>query len=241
LLLLDNCADAVVREFQESSSPILRNRIHQLDNMLTLRRRRRSFITKAKSGNLSLFEGLALINYQFNPRVGADAMRRRFEDICRQAPNFSTSTQLAKYFHKDGFSLHSENYLASDLYLIDEVLEHRYGAPVILCCLAKCLADHCSWPVSIILYKGRHCLLDKKRNLVETWDSWRVTKLPDDEPVCHCSKPDIWLSVLSQLFLAALQEGQIQAVYRVSSILAEFCGSNFDSMPYPLGQTTTGE
>jgi hypothetical protein len=241
LLLMDNGADDVVREFQESPSPVLRSRIHQLDNLLTLRRRRRSFIARAKGEGLGLFEGLSLIGYQYNPRMSVEAVKRRFETICKDAPSFTSSTQLAAYFHDGGFALSAENYLASELYLLDEVLEHRYGAPVMLCCIAKCLADHCSWPVSVILYKGRHCLIDKNRNLIETWDSWRVTKLPAGEQVCHCSKSDLWLSILSQLFLASLQEGQIQAVYRVSSILAEFCGGSFDMLPFPLGQSIAGE
>jgi hypothetical protein len=241
LLLLDNGADDVVREFQESPSPVLRSRIHQLDNLLTLRRRRRSFIARAKGSDLSLLEGLSLINYQYNPKISVETVRRSFESICEKAPVFTSSTQLAAYLHKDGFALNAENYLASELYLLDEILEHRQGAPVMLCCIAKCLADHCNWPVSVILYKGRHCLIDKNRNLIETWDSWRVTKLPAGDQVCHCSKSDLWLSILGQLFLASLQEGQIQAVYRVSSILAEFCGGTFDALPFPLGQPTAGE
>ena len=55
------CGDAVLpylAEFQESDDPVLRKRVHQLESILTVRRRRKEFLADLKAGPTDLVQGL---------------------------------------------------------------------------------------------------------------------------------------------------------------------------------------
>ncbi len=234
-LLQENTAEDLIKEFQEANNPLLRNRIHQLGNVLNLRRRRIRFIRDAKFSRMSLLEGLMQINYQFNPRMSAEAVKRAFRRLQNKVPQTVSTVRMATFMREHSFSYTGEDTLGSDLFLIEDVLAQRVGSPVLLSVITKCLGQTAGWKASIVLYKGKHSLLDINSNLVEPSEDWKVTHLPPEDRLEACADNDIWLTVMSQLFLAAMLEGRLQAIHRVGSILAGFCGGTLNNLPYPLG------
>lgn len=235
LLALDREIDALVAEFQESNSPVLRSRMHQVGNILKLRRSRAQFIQSVNEGSCPLWDGLLQINYQYNPRVNFDEVQKTMDELLEQFPRRPNTVSLAAFMRNEGFSYTGEDVFGSDLYLIEDVLHQRIGAPILLSVLARRLGELRGWKSTIVLYRGKHCLVDARQNLIEPAEGWRITSLRGSAKQHPCGDKDIWLTILSQLFLAALMEGTLQAIHRVGSILAKLSGTEFQELPYPLG------
>ncbi len=235
LLKLEQGADSVVREFQEASSPQLRSRIHQLSNILNLRRSRTLFIDKAFDSSISLWDGLLQINYQYNPRMNSDAIGSMFTELAEKTPTGLSTVRLCAFMRDQQFSPTGEDTLGADLFLLEDVLAQRIGSPILLSVVAHCLGEQAGLTSSIVLHRGKHCLIDANYNLVEPAEGWKISKLTEEDKLHPCGDRDVWLTVLCQLFLAAMLEGRLQAIHRVASILAKLCGSTFHDLPYPLG------
>lgn len=235
LLRLDMQLDKLVAEFQEAPSPVLRGRIHQLGNILNIRRSRSYFIDNVGAGAMPLWEGMLQINYQYNPRMNFEAVAKVMGELVGHLPRRPSTLRMAAFMRSEGFGYTREDILGPDLYLVEDILAQRVGAPVLLAAIAKNLGEHCGWQANIVLYKGKHCLVDNHCNLIEPAEDWRVTPLSGLDKQHPCADKDVWLTVLSQLMLAALMEGSLQAIHRVGSILVELSGGRFDDLPYPLG------
>ena len=235
LLHLDKDVDQLLAELQETDNPILRGRIHQLSCILKLRRARTAFIDSVRDNSVSLWEGLQAINYQFNPRMNIHDIDRMVEELDRQLPPRLSCVRLASFMRKEKFTFTDEDSLGADLYLIEDVLLQRVGTPILLALLAQKLAAGRDFHTSLVLHKGRHCLLDTNCNLIAPADNWRVTRLSNNERLHPCGTQDAWLTILSQHFVSAVQEGRLHAIHRVGSILAKLCGGEFSKLSFPLG------
>lgn len=236
LLLLERDADALLKEFQEAANPRLRSRIHQLGSILKIRRSRNAFIRDAMDATLSLWAGLVHINYQYNPRLNFEAVDTMFAELVARLPAKLTTLRLCAFMRDENFQYTQEDTLGSDLFLVEDVLVQRVGSPVLLSAIAHCLGAKAGWHSSLVLYHGKNCLIDDAHGqLIEPADGWKVSRCARDERLHPCGDRDVWLTVLSQLFLAAMLEGRLQAIHRVGSILARLCGTTVGSLPYPLG------
>ncbi len=235
LLQFERDAEDLVKEFQEAANPRLRGRIHQLGNILNVRRRRHAFIQHAMSSSISLWDGMVQINYQYNPRLNPDQIASMADALFEALPPRVSTVGLGTFMRNEDFSYTRKDTLGADLFLLEDVLAQRIGAPIVLCVIARHFGEKAGWNSSIVLYRGRHCLIDSNSNLIEPAEGWKVTRLTHADKLYPCGDRDIWLTVLSQLFLAAMLEDQLQAIHRVGIILAELCGGKFQDLPFPLG------
>jgi len=236
LLLLERGADDLLQEFQEAANPRLRGRIHQLGSILKIRRSRNAFIHEALNSTLSLWAGLLHINYQYNPRLNFESVDGMLNELAARLPAKLTTVRLCAFLRDENFQYTQEDTLGSDLFLVEDVLVQRVGSPILLSVIAHCLGEKAGWHSSPVLYHGRHCLIDDSHgNLIEPADGWKITRYSRDDRLHPCGDRDIWLTVLCQLFLAAMLEGRLQAIHRVGAILARLCGAGTGSLPYPLG------
>ncbi len=239
LLTFDSNVDEVVAEFQESQSPVLRNRIHQMGNVLKLRRNRNTFIENVVNLSIGLWYGVLEINHHYNPTMIIDFSNKILTDIAVKLSDEITLIDLAEFMRDEEFVYASEDMLGVDLYLIEDVLIQRIGAPVMLSIIAYELAQRRKLNAHIVIYNGKHCLLDADNNLIEPAENWNVTRLTSDKKVHFCGKKDIWLTVLSQLFLASLLEGRLLTIYRSGFLLSKLCGGELNQLPHPLGSKST--
>ncbi len=238
LLSVDTDVDALVAEFQESKSPVLRNRIHQMGNVLKLRRNRKTFIENAVNLSIGLWYGVLEINHQYNPSMSIEFSNNVLSEIAGKLADNITLIDLAEFMRDEEFIYASEDMLGVDLYLIEDVLIQRIGAPVMLTIIAYELAQRKKINAHIVIFNGKHCLLDADNNLIEPAENWNVTRLTSDKKVHFCGKKDLWLTVLSQLFLASLLEGRLLTIYRSGFLLSKLCGGELSQLNHPLGSKT---
>ncbi len=235
LLARTDDVDELIAEYQEAPDPVLRSRIHQLGNIRQLRRARSTFIEGAKKSKITLWEGLLQINYQFNPRMDFSEIDSEISELVASAPKKLTTYGLTEFMQDENFTFPDGDILDSDLYLIEEVIYQRLGAPILLSVIAKEIGQRLGWHSSIVVYKGRHCLIDDSGNLIRPTEGWAITRLSGNDRLHSCSKNDTWLVILCQLFIAAMLEGRPQAIHRVGHMLSSLCGGNTQNLPFPLG------
>ncbi len=235
LLTLDQGLDEIVADLQESQNPILRNRIHQLGNILSIRRSRGKFIDDVKRSMLNLWDGVVKINFQYNVKMNIFEVENMMSELKRELPARLSTTKMINFMRRHNFIFTGDDQLDAELYLIEDVLIQRIGAPILLAVIAHELGNHGGWYSNIVIYRGRHCLMDANDHIIEPSEEWKVTrKVRDPRPhICH--KDDVWMAILSQLFLSAILEGRLQAIHRVGAILAKLSGGNIRFLPFPLG------
>ncbi len=236
LLTLDGDVDRLIAEFQEAPNPVLRGRIHQLGNIVKLRRERTLLINEVVDGKPTVWDGILRINRQYNPQMNLRNLNRMIEELAARVPSPISTVGMATFMHNETFSFTGEDILGADLYLLEDVLTQHVGAPILLSVIAKHLGEIYGWNALIVLFKGKHCLYDEQTcDLVEPAEGWRVTRLNRDDKLHPCADRDIWLTILCQLFLSALLEGRLQTIHRIGSILSRLCGGEFSKLPFPLG------
>jgi hypothetical protein len=156
-------------------------------------------------------------------------------DLKAQLPARLSTTKIINFMRRQNFIFTGDDQLDAELYLVEDVLIQRIGAPILLSIIAHELGNCGGWNSHIVIYRGRHCLLDCNNNIIEPSEDWKITRKIRDPRPHICRKDDAWLTILSQLFLSAILEGRLQAIHRVGSILAELSGGNIRSLPFPLG------
>ncbi len=236
-LKMGTAMNKAIAEYQEDSNPRLRSRIHQLSSILARRRARREFVAGVKNETISLWEGILRINTLYDlhcsRRVVDDAVE---EMVALLKQEVNDTPHLAAFMRDREFAVPEEDLLDVDLYLMDGVVQTKYGAPVLLCALAQHLGQAVGWVSTIVLYEGRFCLLDSHHLLVDPTSGWHVAKLSASDKFHPCARKDVWLGILSQLFLVALVEGQLRDLYHFGDLLTALEKRDLDMLPYPVGK-----
>lgn len=235
LLQRDADLGALIAEHQEAEDPRLRARVHQMSNVSDIRRARSELIDGIRQAKLSLWDGMLAINHQYNTRLNREAVNRLQDELAASISRPVTGSRMAQFMKGESFATAKENVLGADLYLLEDVLAQRIGSPILLTTIAQQLGHRVGWASTIVLHKGKHCLIDAQNNFIEPAEGWRVSKFTPEVQLHPCTDKDIWMTVLCQLYLAAMLDGRVQAIHRVGTILAKLCDGNFRDLPYPLG------
>jgi hypothetical protein len=236
-LKLGSAAERMIAEHQESHDPQLRHRIHQLSSVLARRRRRLTFIEAISHEHMPLWDGILQINSLYDPQCNLAKVGQTAAEISDTlAEEHVTTPRVAAVFREHEFALPEEDTLDVDLYLIERVMETRYGSPVLLCSLAQHVSGLAGWSLTIVLYAGRFCLIDQNNLLLDPAEGWRISKLRAADRIHPASRKDVLIGVLAQLFLVALVEGQLRELYHFGDLLTALNGETVDSLPSPLGE-----
>lgn len=235
-LNLGRVADEMIAEHQESQDPFLRQRMHQLSTILARRRARREFIRALADGSLSLWDGIVQIHSLYESVGPREGMEEKVRALAADLQPGDTMThQIADLMREKEFTVPSDDILDVDLFLIHRVVETRYGHAALLCVLARRIGEAVGWNATICLHSGRFCLMDRDHILLNPSEGWQFGKLGAKERIHPCSRRDVLMAVLSQLFMVALIDGQLRDLHHFGAILSELNGNSLDGLPYPLG------
>ena len=238
LLSLGQVADETIAEHQESHDPQLRQRVHQLSAVLSRRRARDTFIAALGQENLSLWDGVIQIHSLYEPIPPRESLETRVDEIAADLQPGETMThQVADLMREREFTVPSDDILDADLFLVDRILETHYGHAALLCVLAKRLAAEAGWNATICLHSGRFCLIDRDHILLKPAEGWQYGKIGTDERIHPCSRKDVLLAILAQLFMVALIDGQLKDLHHFGTILTALNDRSLEALPYPLGSS----
>lgn len=230
--------DTLIAEYQDTADKRLRQRLHQLSSILTQRRARREFVSNVQDQSYSLWQGVCRLNQIYDSECSQKKIARMTTDICNESDQFLTNApRLASFMKESDFSVPSRLLMDIDFYLIDSVLEFRIGSSALLCALAQHIGWRLGkWSSSVVLYQGSYCLVDSQNLLVDPLNNWQVENLEETDRFHPCSRQDVWLGILSQMFLVALTEGNLPDSYHLGRLMTALNGDRMDCFPYPLGK-----
>lgn len=230
-------ASQTVAEYQESHDPQLRQRIHQISSILARRQARREFVQALADEKLTLWEGIVQIHSLYELSCNVRELEQDVDNLVRDLRKGKMSTpRLAEFMREKEFTVPSEDILDVDLFLIQRVLTTRYGSAAILSVLAQQLATRCRWPFTVVLHAGRFCLMDGANLLLNPSEGWHISKLKSEDRIHPCSRRDVLLAILCQLFLIALIEGQLRDLHHFGSLLTSMNENDVSFLPFPLGE-----
>ncbi|MBT3375617.1 MAG: hypothetical protein HN742_12005 [Lentisphaerae bacterium] len=235
-LKLGQAMEETIAEHQESQDPTLRQRIHQLSSILVRRRARMQFIEAMSQEQISLWDGACQINALYDPKSNTAVIAKLMGEVNKTLRSEPVTTpRVAALMREQEFVVPDQDVLDVDLYLIQRVLETRYGSPALLCLLAQHAAAGMDWMFTIVLHGGRFCLIDRNNLLLDPTEGWHISKLKAADRIHPCARRDVLLGILSQLFLVALVNGQLRDLYHFGDLLTALNRTGLDVLPYPLG------
>jgi len=227
---------AALARFQEDGDSRVRHRIHQIGSIVIRRKARQAFIDNVRSGQPDLWQGVCQINGLYDPQSSMDKVNRSVRELASELPGIHVkAADIAALMKEKEFFVPEEDMLDGELYMVDSVLETRYGSAIALCVLAFRLGELRDWKADPVLFEGRLCLLEKDGVLLDPANKWKVHALEESDKLHKCAKKDVWFMFLSQLFLIALVEGQLRDLYHFGDLLTALNEGTIDDLPAPLG------
>lgn len=227
---------AAVAEFQEDGNSKVRHRIHQISSIIIRRQARDQFIQAVRNGTCTLWEGVSRINVLYDPQSSIQKTDAMVRELARELPaTGSTAETIAELMTEKEFTMPDEDMLDGELYMMDSVLETKYGSAAALCVLARQVGELRDWKAVPVLFEGRLCLLQSPGILLDPAHKWRLHALEESDKLHTCAKRDVWYMFLTQLFLIALVDGQLRDLHHFGDLLTALNDGNVGQLPYPLG------
>jgi hypothetical protein len=187
---------------------------------------------------MDIWEGIVQINALYDLRCSQERIGAEITRLADQLGVFPVSTaRLAALMRGEEFVVPEEDTLDISLYLVERVLEGKFGSAVLLCALASRIGELMGYPTTVVLHDGRFCLLDADHLLVDPSEDWHISKLKARDRVHPCGKRHVWLGVLTQMFLVSLGEGHLRDLHHLGAILTELSDLDLARLPWPLGDS----
>jgi hypothetical protein len=231
-----------LKELQESADPTLRSRVHQMESIITRQTEIEGFLGRVSENQIELWEDLIFLNKIIDRDLTTETVVTEFRELGEKLSNSNVSTlELAAFMREQNYSAPSDDILDPGLFLIYDVIASEMGTPLLLCIVARQLAVKFDKKMTIVLHKGRHCLVDEENTFIDPQNGWSVTKLKHNAKIYPCTNRDVLLTVISQLYLSALIEGQLRIISFLSRLMAILSNMTMEEFPYPIGKQTSNK
>ncbi|MDD5697070.1 MAG: hypothetical protein PHH77_00485 [Victivallaceae bacterium] len=223
---------------QESPEPQLRQRIHQLQAIITMRRRRREFAALLKTEDPDMIDGLIAVHLQWYDNDSEGLLRELWERFCRASERFAPKniTEIAYFMRKCGFESTPADELQAESFCLGPILDDLVGADFILCALASELAAKWGLKLGIVRVMDNFLLIDDRGKVLSPGNSWRL--LPEvDSAKCELwNKKQILELASLMLFTFAVSSNSFRYIHTIGHSLAKVLGEDkLDFLPYPYG------
>ncbi|MDD5727675.1 MAG: transglutaminase family protein [Victivallales bacterium] len=224
--------------FQESSDPQLRRRVHQLQAIIAIRRRRAGFAELLDSPDLTLFDGLCAVHLQWYDNDSASFLLALWQRFRRESERFAPKnlSETAYFMRKSGFHTVAADELRPDSFCLGPVLDDRTGADFILCAVAAELARSWNCDLEIVRLMDNFLLADRDGKILSPANSWQILPGIDSHKYEFWSKRQIIELASSMLFSFAVSSNSFRYIYTIGHSLAKISGNDkLDFLPYPYG------
>jgi hypothetical protein len=231
-------------ELQESDDTLIRKRVHQLETILFLRRRRRAFAEKLKSGSIGMIEGLIEIHLQWYDNDTSEALWKEWDKLKEAASknNLVNIESIAYFMRKMGFSAQPSDDIQPDYYCFGTVLEELAGTDLILCAIAQEIGRNSNIELKLVQVLENFGLIDADRRVLNPKDGWRMHSPLKDGSYKVWDTCTVLRYAASMLFLAAVSSDSFRYVNTIGTCLAKSIGEdNINFLPFPYNQVTNNK
>ncbi|WDE99237.1 hypothetical protein PQO03_15485 [Lentisphaera profundi] len=226
-----------LRELQESPNKLVRKRVHQIEAILKKKNDLKCFLERVNNEQVLIWEDLIFINSIYYPELKNSELQSSMEELYKDlsAKDFNTKA-LCDYMKDKSYYAPKHDILDSGVNLISSVLINGEGSPLMLCIISQLLGRRFSTQFQIVLYKGHHCLIDAHKTLIEPANNWKTTLITEKIKAHPCSEQNLILTIIANLYLSALVEGQLKILHTLSSLMATLSDMDLTNFPFPIGQ-----
>ena len=246
----------LMAELQESPEPKIRKKIHQIQAIQRVRKRRRSLSKKFKERTSDLLQGLADLNIIWydeytNPDISTIWNQLIFDAI-KHAPR--TPTRLAEFFKKQNFSTSNSSVQDSDSYCLLAILEDKIGTDIMLAAITLELSRVFGMFGSIVhsehygfgvIFSNTKSKYDNTAQyfgeVVFPATNWQVFKPENVLPIKIWSNTKVLKYITSMLFVCAIASDEPRYIQILGACLSnrKTTDSLSDILPYPLGNVSS--
>ena len=238
LLKHESQINEYLAEHQESTNPKMRKRIHQLQAIIMIRKRRDNFAKLLKSKNLTLLNGLTAVHMQWYDNDSERFLNELWERFFKASNRFAPKniSEIAYFMRKCGFQATSADELQADSFCIGPVLDDLVGADFILCAIAAQLAEKWKFELEIIRVMNKFLLVDKQGQALSPIDSWQLISDLDSHKYEFWSKKQIIELASTMLFTFAVSSNSFRYIHTIGHSLAKVLDEEkINFLPYPYG------
>jgi len=227
--------EGVLRRLQETDDSRLRKRVHQLQSIMTLRRRRKLLALRLESKEVELLDGLIELHLLWYDNDSPEAVKKDWDALLEESRSFRPSNleRLAYFMRKKGFSCPSKDDIEADYYCLGTILEEFVGSDFALCAIAKLLASAWDLKLRMSQLAGDFVLIDESGYALHPANDWKIAPAKRGSFKEWDAQATLKL-VSSMLFVCAVSTDSFRYVHTIGSCLARSCGKDgLEFLPYP--------
>lgn len=239
--------DRFLCEYHEAPDPMMRKRIHQLDAIMTLRRRRKNFLHILEQPEIDLAEGLLEIHLMWYDNDSGPEFMGMMDEFADMAADYGVTDifSLGNFMRKNNFATPIDGEtLNPDYYCAGSIMEERCGSEIMLCLLAMLasFAGNCTLRLAHVM--DHFVLVDGDGSWLMPSGNWKIGKMSDAPRAEYWDDGRRILKYLAlQLFTAAVGGGSFRYIHTIAAALTGSDGTDMDSdmLPYPYRPVKDGE
>ena len=244
----------LMAELQESSEPNIRKKIHQIQAIQRVRKRRRSLSKKFKERIPDLLQGLADLNIIWYDEYTNPGISKLWNQLIIDAIKYTprTPTRIVEFFKKQNFSISNSSVQDSDSYCLLAVLEDRIGTDIMLAAVILELSKVFGMFGSIVHSKlyGFGVIFSNTRSdnttqyfgeIVFPSANWKIFKPENVLPINIWTNSKVLKYITSMLFICAIASDEPRYIQILGTCLLnrKTTDSLSDILPYPLGDVSS--
>lgn len=238
LLNYEDRISPALRKLQESGNDRLRKRIHQIQSIITLRRRRKSLSMNLKNKHANLIKALIELHLQWYDNDAEEIIFQYWTELKDNAlkNNISTIEKLGLFMQKSGFNAVNKDDVEADYYCIGIVFEDLMGSDFILCSIAREIAAASGLELKIIQLIGDFGLMNQQGQILLPKNGWRIISdmKIKKEHYKEWNASMILNFASSLLFMCAVSMNSFRYINTLGTCMAKSNGKeNISFLPYP--------
>jgi hypothetical protein len=223
-------------EHHESENPALRRRIHQLQSIITLRRRRADFLRIINNPETSLAEGLMEVHLQWYDNDSRRSLEDQWQDFMETADRYHPNdlAGIAYFMRKTGFTVPPVSDIHADHYCLGPVLEDHSGADFMLAAVAVAAGAELELDLKVVKLLDNFIIVDNAGNALAPRNNWQL------QPRINIAQCEFWNNskILKFASLMLFQYAVCSDSFRyISTIGHSLTGLGdedpLDFLPYP--------
>jgi len=221
-------------ELQDSSDPLLRRRVHQLEAALIARRRRSEFSRLLAMPDPNVPKILVELHLQWFDNDPAPEMESRLAAFLAEglSQHPRTLADVAAFFRKCGIIAERETTLRPENYCVGVMLADRIGSAAVWALLAKLMLPGNSG-IRIVRNVEEFALCDGNTLLLPERD-WRIVRAPNRGELEEWDERKVLKFASVMLFSAAVNSDSFRYVLTIGQALSGLPDDEvLDYMPYP--------
>lgn len=238
LLRSENELLPLLSDLQEADNPVLRKRVHELQSIITMRRRRREFLQKLQRRPLDLIDGLLDVHLLWFEQDSKQSVFELLHAFMEVAGNnkIDSIEKLGSFMARSSFATPPDGELnIPENFCIGTVLEDRIGADIILCTLALLVGMEAGLELGLVQIMGHFAVINGEGTMITPANDWvpdKVSKLTSGD---FWNDPAAVLKYASlMIFLYAVGSDSFRYVHTIGNALT---GGDSDTelkfLPYP--------